>query len=113
MSRTSELASVTSPDIDPTLLERYGCGPIRFSGTDEGLYERHLLFDDVVDPAEAGPREKFEAMARSVKDVLSQRGCARSKPTSARTRSASTTYRWSFSLAAHWRTTSQTSCSIH
>ena len=73
MSRTSELASVTSPDIDPTLLERYGCGPIRFSGTDEGLYERHLLFDDVVDPAEAGPREKFEAMARSVKDVLSQR----------------------------------------
>jgi starch phosphorylase len=73
MSRTSELASVTSPDIDPTLLERYGCGPIRFSGTDEGLYERHLLFDDVVDPAEAGPREKFEAMARSVKDILSQR----------------------------------------
>ena len=73
MSRTSELASVTSPDIDPTLLERYGCGPIRFSGTDEGLYERHLLFDDVVDPAEAGPREKFEAMARSVRDVLSQR----------------------------------------
>ncbi len=73
MSRTSELASVTSPGIDPTLLERYGCGPIRFSGTDEGLYERHLLFDDVVDPAEAGPREKFAAIARSVKDVLSQR----------------------------------------
>ncbi|MET0152430.1 MAG: glycogen/starch/alpha-glucan phosphorylase [Candidatus Binatia bacterium] len=73
MSRPSELASVTSPDIDPTLLERYGCGPIRFSGTDEGLYERHLLFDDVVDPAESAPREKFEAMARSVKDVLSQR----------------------------------------
>jgi glycogen phosphorylase len=73
MSRTSELASVTSPGIDPTLLERYGCGLIRFSGTDEGLYERHLLFDDVVDPAEAGPREKFAAIARSVKDVLSQR----------------------------------------
>ena len=73
MSRTSELVSVTSPDIDPKLLERYGCGPIRFSGTAEGLYDRHLLFDDVVDPAEAGPREKFEAVARSVKDVLSQR----------------------------------------
>ena len=56
-----------------TLLEQYGCGPIQFSGTDDGLYERHLLFDDVVDPAEAGPREKFEAIARSVKDVLSQR----------------------------------------
>ena len=64
---------MASPDIDPTLLEQYGCGPIRFSGTDDGLYERHLLFDDVVDPPEAGPREKFEAIARSVRDVLSQR----------------------------------------
>jgi starch phosphorylase len=63
----------TDQDLIRPLLERYGCGPIQFSGADEGLYERHLLFDDVVDPAEAGPREKFEAMARSVKDVLSQR----------------------------------------
>ena len=31
------------------------------------------LFDDVVDPGQAGPREKFEAAARSVKEVLSQR----------------------------------------
>ena len=29
------------------LLERYGCGPVRFSGTDDALYERHLLFDNV------------------------------------------------------------------
>src|SRR5436190_1657234 len=32
------------------LLEQYGCGPIRFSGTDDALYERHLLFGDVVAP---------------------------------------------------------------
>ena len=31
------------------------------------------MFDDVVDPAEAGPRERYEAVARSVRDVLSQR----------------------------------------
>lgn len=55
------------------LLEQYGCGPIRFSGTSDALYERHLLFDDVVAPAAAGPRERFEAVARSVRDVLSQR----------------------------------------
>jgi len=55
------------------LLKQYGCGPIAFSGTDEALYERHLLFDDVVSPAAAGPRERFEAIARSVRDVLSQR----------------------------------------
>src|SRR5215469_7559957 len=55
------------------LLTRYGCGPIRFSGHDDALYERHLLFDDVVAPEQAGPRERFEAIARAVRDVLSQR----------------------------------------
>ena len=56
-----------------TLLERYGCGPVRFSGTEDALYERHLVFDHVVDPRAAGPRDRFEAVARSVRDVLSQR----------------------------------------
>ncbi len=58
---------------DQELLTQYGCGPIRFSGRDDALYERHLLFDDVVAPEDAGPRERFEAAARSVRDVLSQR----------------------------------------
>jgi starch phosphorylase len=55
------------------LLEQYGCGPIRFAGSDNGLYERHLLFDNVVPLTTAGARERFEAVARSVRDVLSQR----------------------------------------
>jgi starch phosphorylase len=55
------------------LLEQYGCGPIQFTGTADALYERHLLFDNVIDPAAVGPRERFEAVARSVRDVLSQR----------------------------------------
>lgn len=58
---------------DRELLTQYGCGPIRFSGHDDDLYERHLLFDDVVAPEDAGPRERVEATARSVRDVLSQR----------------------------------------
>jgi starch phosphorylase len=58
---------------DPNLLDQYGCGPIRFSGTDDALYERHLLFDDIVAPTAAGAREQFEAAARSARDVLSQR----------------------------------------
>jgi glycogen phosphorylase len=62
-------ASAAAPD----LLEQYGCGPIRFSGHNDALYERHLLFDDVIDPLAAGVRERFEAAARSVRDVLSQR----------------------------------------
>ena len=51
----------------------YGCGPIQFSGRDNAFYERHLIFDNVVAPEAAGPRERFEAVARSVRDVLSQR----------------------------------------
>ena len=55
------------------LLKQYGCGPIQFSGTDNALYERHLIFDNVVDLKTAGAREQFEAFARSVRDILSQR----------------------------------------
>jgi starch phosphorylase len=59
-------------DIDH-LLAQYGCGPIRFTGTSDALYERHLMFDNVVDVAASGARERYEAVARSVRDVLSQR----------------------------------------
>src|SRR5436309_2670391 len=55
------------------LVKQYGCGPIEFSGTDNGLYERHLLFDNAFNLTAAGDRERFEAAARSVRDVLSQR----------------------------------------
>jgi starch phosphorylase len=55
------------------LITQYGCGPVHFSGTDEALYERHLLFDSGVDLAAATARDRFEALARSVRDVLSQR----------------------------------------
>ena len=56
------------------LLERYGCGPVRFTGTDDALYERrHLVFDTVMDPAAVGPRERYEAVAHAVRDILSQR----------------------------------------
>ena len=55
------------------LIEQYGCGPVQFTGTDDALYERHLVFDNVMDSSAIGARERFEAVARSVRDVLSQR----------------------------------------
>ena len=55
------------------LIQQYGCGPVQFTGTENALYERHLIFDNVVELMAAGPRERFEAFARSVRDVLSQR----------------------------------------
>jgi glycogen phosphorylase len=55
------------------LLKQYGCGPVQFSGTDSALYERHLIFDNVIDLKATDHRERFEAYARSVRDILSQR----------------------------------------
>ena len=60
-----------APDF-ASLLEQYG-GPIRFNGTDDALFERHLVFDNVTDPAELGPRQQYEALARSMRDILAQR----------------------------------------
>jgi len=60
-------------DTRQDLLQQYGCGPIQFSGTNDALYERHLLFDDIIAPTAAGSREQFEAAARSARDILSQR----------------------------------------
>jgi starch phosphorylase len=57
----------------PDLVARYGCGPAALTGADHALYERHLLFDDVIDPATASGRQQFEAFAHSVRDILSQR----------------------------------------
>ena len=62
----------TAQEDAPKLLKQYGCGPIQFIG-DDGLYERHLLFDNVKDLAAVHNRERYEAFARSFRDVLSQR----------------------------------------
>src|SRR5215208_1078335 len=74
MNDEGEKAGMTSSRLrGMTELERYGCGPIQFTGTNDALYERHLMFDGVIDIKTAGPRERYEALARSVRDVLSQR----------------------------------------
>src|SRR5438876_6413131 len=73
--RMTQAMQMTRKDADPAgaLREQYGCGPVQLAGNADGLYERHLVFDGVIDPSAAGPRERFEAFARSVRDVLSQR----------------------------------------
>src|SRR4030081_364752 len=55
------------------LLDQYNSGPIHLGGSDAGLYKRHLIFDNVIGMASAEARDRFEAFARSVRDVLSQR----------------------------------------
>jgi starch phosphorylase len=55
------------------LLKQYGCGGVNFSGDPNASYERHLLFDHVVEPDAASLRELFEAVALSLRDLLVQR----------------------------------------
>jgi len=55
------------------LLRQYSGDSMEFSGTADALYDRHLIFDRAIDPKVASARERFEAFAHSVRDVLAQR----------------------------------------
>ena len=57
----------------PNPLAHLDCGRVRLSGVADGLYERHLTFDRVAPLTAATSRAKFEAVAHSVRDLLSQR----------------------------------------
>jgi len=56
-----------------TILARYGLGTTALTGHPDALYERHLMFDNAVGLPAVGPRERFEAFAGSVRDLLSNR----------------------------------------
>jgi starch phosphorylase len=71
---SAKVVPMTTRGADATeLLQQYGCGPIPFVGTESAFYERHLVFDRAIDPKLASLRERFEAIAHSVRDILAQR----------------------------------------
>src|SRR5262249_18026933 len=55
------------------LLKQYGCGPIRVAGTDNAFNYSHHVFDNDIECTTDVARERFEAEAHSVRDVLAQR----------------------------------------
>ena len=55
------------------LLDQYEFGPVEFAGSKNASYERHLVFDNISSIEATGSRERFEAFARSIRDILSQR----------------------------------------
>src|SRR5438093_1615122 len=65
--------AATTLEATAALRRQYECGPVELTGDADALYDRHLLFDNVADPAAAGPRQRYEALARSIRDILSQR----------------------------------------
>jgi len=76
MKAEKQNQSVTAVSMESDLsklMDQYGSGPVQFTKADDALYERHLIFDNVVEETRIGARERFEAIARSVRDVLSQR----------------------------------------
>src|SRR5216684_4568241 len=52
------------------LIQQYACGAVHFSGNANASYERHVMFDHGVEPQAASLRERFEAVARSLRDLL-------------------------------------------
>jgi len=74
---STEFLSVVSKRTDlktqTELASQYGVAPADFGTALHGLYERHLLLDNSVDPAVTNAREHYEAFARSVRDLLAQR----------------------------------------
>jgi starch phosphorylase len=66
-------ATQTAPDdgAKADLLDRYECNGFRFP--DRDYYDRHVVFDHVVRMDAATQRERFEAVSRTIRDILTQR----------------------------------------
>jgi len=60
----------------PAVLDPYEYSRVPLFGTNAGLFERHLLYDNVIDRTAVDTRDRFEAFARAVRDILSQRWVA-------------------------------------
>src|SRR5215472_6207738 len=73
MKTTKPILESTRPVARESLLARLNGESVKFSGGGNALYERHLTFDQVIPPAKVTRRDSFEAVARSVRDLLSQR----------------------------------------
>jgi starch phosphorylase len=52
------------------ILHRLECPSFQFDGSPDGAYHRHLLYDNAIDPTHSHSRQKFEALARAVRDLL-------------------------------------------
>jgi glycogen phosphorylase len=71
--KPAKIVPILKPESAAELYQRYGGDAFRFAETKGALYERHLVFDRAIDPKVASARERFEAFANSVRDILAQR----------------------------------------
>jgi starch phosphorylase len=55
------------------LRKQYECGPVTLPADPDAAFERHLVFDHLVDRDKASMRQRFQALGRALKDLLAQR----------------------------------------
>jgi len=70
---SDSVMTTVAPTQSPACLDSYDPGAVHLFGSRDGLFERHLLYDNVIERSAADARDHFEAFARAVRDILSQR----------------------------------------
>src|SRR5215813_11020305 len=75
MPQLSEVISSVGakPQLVLDLLHQYEIGPVPLPRKAIDSFRRHLVFDHMVDPEKASMRQRFQAISRSVRDLLAQR----------------------------------------
>jgi starch phosphorylase len=73
MNENLDIRAEKSSPAASEILQQYGVGSTRFAGSPDALYERHLKFDNIVEPESSDSRERYEAAARAMRDILASR----------------------------------------
>jgi starch phosphorylase len=96
--------AVQAPSDAAAALKNYVINAALFAGAPDALYERHLKYDNIVEPETANTRERYQAASRAVRDILSDRWL-RTNKTYARENPKRVYYVSSFSSAVRSATT--------
>ncbi len=73
LNRAAQATSIQGSPDAAARLKSYAVSAALFSGAPDALYERHLKYDNIVEPETANTRERYKAAARAVRDILSDR----------------------------------------
>ena len=66
--------STSSPGPDGAAIpKQYECGPVPLARDPGAAYERHLVFDNMIEPDRTSGRQRFQSLGRTLRDILAQR----------------------------------------
>jgi starch phosphorylase len=71
--RDDPVASKHADDGARDILRQYECGPVRLPHLASDSFRRHLVLDHMVELPKATLQQKFQAISRSIRDLLAQR----------------------------------------